>query len=472
MRWLLAFLSVVVVAGAACSGGSGPLPRVSTDCGGTPCVRVVPQLDSDGAPLNGATVMIAFDRPVKLSGSTEVAVVNAVMNLETRQPEVGLAGVRGIRVDPRSNGRQVQVDVDALLADGAAIAFGPGVLLAKDGGKPLPLTEAKLSTAWTPMAVAMARVVWDPTDRSLFSYEGTQKPRGATDERSVRAELEGRLRIRPGISDEQVNAVLARFDDGAAKAKVADHRLRAGLMLLTGTSAEYAIDFILADTNRRGVPFEPIKVESLSDIGAFAAVGYHPLGGKLRMYFDPVVVADTLENIAVVFSHETLHSSLGGGSGTEETLAMASDTRVYEELLLWDPALALNPTNLTREENQLLLAIRNSGRWGFPRAGLMPRPGVDDALRGTGKEPARSFKDLLFKPHFYGEIPKAGDTGSEVIEAYYKRISGKTSDQGHLRFDETTLKLYDLDMDTGFTDEQIFAIVDALKLKPTPIGAR
>src|SRR6266536_1432068 len=108
MRWLMLFLTMVAVAGAACSGSSAPLPRVSTDCSGNPCVRVVPQLDSEGAPLNGTTVMIAFDRPVKLSGSTEVAVVNAVMNLETRQPEVGLAGVRGIRVDPRSNGRQLQ----------------------------------------------------------------------------------------------------------------------------------------------------------------------------------------------------------------------------------------------------------------------------------------------------------------------------------------------------------------------------
>src|SRR5262249_21276524 len=204
--------------------------------------------------LNGATVMIAFDRPVKLSGSTEVAVVNAVMNLETRQPEVALAGVRGIRVDPRSNGRQLQVDVDALLADGAAIAFGPGVLLAQDGGKPLPLTEVKLSTPWTPMAVALARMAWVPTDVRLFAAHGST-PHGTNTEAAVRKELEARLRVRSQATEEWVGAVLARFDDANAKRRVPDNRVRAGLLMLMGTSAEDAAEFVLADTNRRGAPF-------------------------------------------------------------------------------------------------------------------------------------------------------------------------------------------------------------------------
>lgn len=81
---------------------------------------------------------------------------------------------------------------------------------------------------------------------------------------------------------------------------------------------------------------------------------------------------------------------------------------------------------------------------------------------------ARSFKDLLFKPDFYGDIPKAGDVGSEVLEAYYRAISGNPADQGHLKFDQSTLKLVDQALDNGFSDEQVLAIASALTLHAVP----
>src|SRR3712207_1539661 len=117
-----------------------------------------------------------------------------------------------------------------------------------------------------------------------------------------------------------------------------------------------------------------------------------------------------------------------------------------------------------------ILAMLNSGRFGFPRPGILPRPGVEDALRGAGKEPARSFQDLLAKPHVYGDYnPKAGDVGTEVIEAYYRRISGSNTDTGRLKYDRATLKLFDAAIENGLTDEQLFKVVDALKLKPVPL---
>ena len=483
MRGLLgahatAVLVLLSVYAAGCSlvRGDAALPRPATNCGDNapgmgaqPCVRVLPMLDPDGAPLNGTSLIILFDRPVKMGKSQEMAVVNAVLNLETRKPEVAIAAIRSMRVDPRSQ-RQLLLEVDALLADGAAIAFGRGVILSAEGKELAPF-ELKLKTPWTPFAVALAGVVWDPIDRDLFSFEGTRAPKGGTAEAQVRQELEQRLRIRPGIAEEQVAGVLATYDGDNAKKKVPDHRLRAGLLLLTGTSAEYAVEFILADSNRRGVPFEPVAVKDLP--GAFAAVYYHPLEGKLKLFVDREVAADSLEAIAVALAHEAVHSDLGGGSVTEELLAMASDTRVYQEFLLWDPTIALAPTDLIRSANQLTLAMRNSGRFGYPHAGVLPRTGVEDALRGTGKEPARSFKDLLFKPHFYGDYnPKAGGAGTEVLEAYYKRISGNAADQGRLKYDQHTLKLFDSALDHGFNDDQVLRIVDALKLKPVPIGTR
>jgi hypothetical protein len=149
---------------------------------------------------------------------------------------------------------------------------------------------------------------------------------------------------------------------------------------------------------------------------------------------------------------------------------MASDTRVYQEFLLTEPGLASTPTSMARFANLLTLAMLNSGRFGFPRPGILPRPGVDDAVRGVGKEPARSFQDLLAKPHVYGDYnPAAGDIGSEVIEAYYRRITGNGADQGKLKYDKTTLKLFDTSVEQGLTDEQLWRIVDALKLRPVKI---
>jgi hypothetical protein len=143
---------------------------------------------------------------------------------------------------------------------------------------------------------------------------------------------------------------------------------------------------------------------------------------------------------------------------------------VYEELLLFDPTIAQTPSELTKSANRLLLVMRNSGRFNYPMAGLLPRPGIDDAARGTTKEPVRSFKDLLFKPDFYGEIPKAsGDTGTEVLERYYQAISGAKGNQGQLKFDQHTLKLFDQSIDNGLTPEQILAISQALRLKPVPL---
>ena len=146
---------------------------------------------------------------------------------------------------------------------------------------------------------------------------------------------------------------------------------------------------------------------------------------------------------------------------------MASDTRVYQELLLFDPTIAQSPTAFTRQQNQLTLALRNSGRFGYPRGGILPRPGIDDALRGVVGSGARSFKDLLFHPDIYGHLGKACGTSTEVLEAYYRRIAGE--DRGRLAFDENTLKLFDEVMDSGLSDEQILAIADALKLKPVPL---
>jgi hypothetical protein len=294
-----------------------------------------------------------------------------------------------------------------------------------------------------------------------------QAPKGATAEPAVRQELEARLRARGLFTDEQVAGVLGQFDSEQAKKKIPDARVRAGLLMLWGTTGEYAIEFILADSNRRGVPFEPLKVEDLSAMGAGAAVFYHPLEGKLRLLVDREVAMSPLEMIAVVLAHEAIHSDLAGGSVTEEVLAMASDTRVYQEFLLTEPGLAYTPTSMTRAANQLLLAMFNSGRFGFPRPGILPRPGVEDALRGAGKEPARSFQDLLAKPHVYGDYnPRAGDVGSEVIEAYYRRLIGSSGDQGRLKYDKTTLKLFDAAVENGLTDEQLWRIVDALKLRP------
>jgi hypothetical protein len=454
----------------ACSARSEPV-QLATGCDGPDgsCARYLRTVDTDSAPLERGSIIVPFTQPVRVGDRTgDITFVTAAMNLESREQELRLVNVRSIRVDPQ-NPRQLSIEVDGLMADGAAIDLPDGLL--KDGkGKDIGPLTVKVKTGLTPFMVGLASVMWEPQNKALFQFEGLKTPKAPRDEKTVRAELEGRLRVRAGITDEQVGTILGKFDSDAAKQKIPDHRVRAGLMLLHGTSAEYAVDYIISGINRRGVPFEPIKIENLKPYGALAAVFYNPLIGKLYMSVDTDSAQDTLDNIAMLLAHEAIHSSLGGGSGTEETLAMASNTRVYEELILFDPSIINTPSGITRQANLLLLVMRNSGRFNFPMAGVLPRPGVDDAARGTTKEPVRSFKDFLFKPDFYGEIPKAsGETGTEVLENYYQKIAGVKGNQGQLKFDQYTLKLFDSSIDNGLAPQQLLAIADALQLKPVPV---
>ncbi len=471
MRPVNVVLVVIVVALAAGCGRAAPPIGLATGCDGAgrPCVRYLPGIDSDGAPLDRSSLLLTLTAPASLGPKpANLAAVTAAIDLETGAPALKLVPVRALRADPQDR-RQVYIDLAGMLAGGAAIDL-PEAVIRSESGKPQPGFTVKVESPVTPLAVSLAGVMWTPSDTSLFRFEGTVKPGGSRDEAKVRVELEGRLRIRPGSSDAAVTAVLARYDAGDVKLKVPEHRVRAGLLLLTGTSGEPAIDFILASTNRRNVPFQPLEVKDLSSQGAFAAVFYQPFTGKLQMVIDDKMAAETLDNIAVVLAHEALHSGLGSGSATEETLAMAVNTRVYEELILFDPAIVLTPSTFTRQSNALVLALRNSGRFGFPAAGILPRPGVDDAVHGALDETARSFRDLLFKPDFYGDIPKSGATGSEILESYYGRIAGTAATQGKLRLDQDTLRLFDAVMDRGLTPEQVLKLHAALRLRPTAVA--
>lgn len=459
---------------AACSSAKPVEVHLSTGCDGPDgsCAKYIQGLDTEGAPVDRSSIIVPFTSSVRIGDSAKgLNAVTTAYNFETRQEEFRLIPVRAVHADGAS-AKQITIDIDGLLADGAAVDLPGGAILSSDGKTHAGPFTVKVRTRHSALGVGLAAVRWEPTDRSIFHLEGVQPGRGDTSESGVRAELEARLRIRPGISDEQVATILARYDGDALKRKAPDHRVRAGIALLAGTSGEPAINFIESDTNRRNVPFEPIRIAPLEQYGMFAAVYSNTLAGRMRMVIDTNLARDPLEAIAVAITHETLHSTLGGGSATEETLAMASDIRVYEEFLIWDPAVASYPSGILRVANELLLAMRNSGQFGFPSAGIMPRPGIDDAVAGSGLPPARSFRDVLFAPDFYGDIAKAGDLGSEVVEAYYQRISGTTSNPGKLRFDAVTLKMFDVSLDHGFTTEQIMAIVDALKLRPVPLADR
>lgn len=394
-----------------------------------------------------------------------MTVTGSALNVETGEHEQRIMVARDLRRDAK-NRRQVLFDLDGLPADGATVVLPDGIIRDARGKSAGPLT-VQLRTPFSPLAATLAGIAWEPTDHSLFSHDGIIRPAGTKDREQVRRELEARLRIRPGMTDGQIAAVLARFNEDGLVRKAPDHRVHAGLLLLTGTSAEFAIEYIVSDSNRRRAPFAPIEVHPIAELGVFAGVVYDPVRRLVHMVVDTAMAADSLEMIAVMLTHETLHSSLGEGSASEEALAMAVQTRVYQEFLLGDPSLAEAPTAATRQQVLLTLALRNSGRFSYPRAGILPRPGIEDALRAMAETPITSFKDFVFHPRFYGDLRKAGDTGTEVLEAYFQRIAGEQRQS--LLFDAQTLKLFDAAMDNGFSDDQILAIIRALKLRPVPV---
>lgn len=439
-RWLVALAAFLAVLLCGCFGTDAPL-RLLTNCAGESCVFYRAVTDpADGAPLPAGTLHAAFSGEIHVPDTrAPITARTESFDPRTGTPETRPLRISGLRVDAR-NRRQLLIDIEGLAADGAEIDLPDGAVVDRKGRSIGALTLT-VRNGVSPFSVSLADVRWEPADPVLFSDEGLVAPKPATKDADVRRELETRPRLRPSITDKEVARVLALYDDEALRRKASDHRVRAGLLMLTGTTAEFAIQFIMADSNRRNAPFAPIAVDrTASMLGAFAYVYYDLGDGRLHMVLDPDMAAESLENIAIVLAHETLHSSLGEGSATQETLAMALDTRVYEESLLWDSALARAPTPFTRQQNVLVLAMRNSGRFGFPRAGLLPRPHMDDALKGSGDPPVRSFKDLLFKPDVYGDLRRDGDVGSEVLETYYRRLSGDNDVRTRITFDEATLR--------------------------------
>ncbi len=464
-------IGLVVLLMTACSSSSPPV-RLATECRprpaepGCPVFRQAFTAD-DAAPLPRGSVIVSFTQPVRVPDArAAVRIETPAVDLESGEAVTRSVPVRGIKGNGDSP-RHVTVEVDGLLADGATIELPDGTIR-DERGKPAGAWTVTLHTGISPLALSLAGVRWEPAEERLYSPDGTVAPKGSHDDGAVRAELEQHLRLRPGITDAQVQDVLARYDGDAARRKLPDPRLRAGLLLLTDTSAEAAVNYLLSDTNRVGVPFAPVEVRPIADLGVFAAVFYDLAARRLRMVVDTGMASDSLENIAVMLSHETLHSSLGAPSAAQETLAMAMETRIYEEFLLWDPDLVLAPTDFTRQQNILTLMLRNSGRFGFPKAGILPR--ADQSLpTGPGSHlPATSFKDLLFRPDFYGDLRPSGDVGSEVVEAYYQRLAGER--RTRLAFDDVTLKLFDEVLDNGFSDEQIMAILRALRLRPVSLA--
>jgi hypothetical protein len=467
---LPALLILLTALAAACLHGGQGGAAPSTGCDGPhgTCARYVQGVDTEGAPVDRATVVIPFTAPVRVNPTAATpTAATPVFDFATRRVTVRSVPAT-VRADPQ-RADQVIVAVDGLLADGAEIQFPAGLL--HDGqGHPLGALSITLHTPYSPLDVALAGVVWQPTDRSLFQTEGLPPVAApATAEEDVRQELVERLRVRAGLRDEEIGRVLARYDDPDARQRVPNHRVRAGLLLLTGTSGQDAVDVLLAPTTRDGLAIQPVRVAPLSRTrGLFAYVQSRPLSGTLVIVVDSAVADGPLEGIAVVLAHEAVHVGFGEGSAAEETLAMALNTRVYEELLLWDPSLAYWPSPLIRQQNRLVLALRNSGRFDYPRAGLLPRPGVTDALASLDPEPARSFRDLLLAPHYYGDIPRTGALGSQMLERFYQRLSGTRPARGSVSLDEATLRRFDAVLDHGFTAAQILALVDALKLTPVP----
>jgi hypothetical protein len=463
-RMLIALAAAFALVG--CSSKTESV-RLASGCDGPDgsCARYLRTADSDGAPLERATVVVPFTGAVRVAEKASgLSFVTASFNLESRANDLRLVPLKAIRTDAQ-NPQQLVMEVEGLLADGAAIDLPDGLVQDSKGRKLGQLT-VKVKTGLSPFSIGLAASQIVPGDMTLFDEEHTQKPTGPRDEAKVREELDATLHRRVGLSQETINGALAKFDGDPAKKKIPEARLRAALLALTGTTAEGAIDAVLADTNRRGYPFLSVTARDLGR-GALAAVFFEPLSGQMRMFFDTAFVQEPLEVLAPTFAHESVHGSGGSGSASEETIAMAFTARIYEELLIANPEVALQPTSGIRFMNRLVLAMRNSGHFSFPRAGLLARPGVENALQGVF-QPARSFKDMLFKPDYYGELPKATGTGTEVTESYVDKLLGKGGASGRVKFGQDTLKLLDAIIDNGLTDEQVLVIMDALRLKPAP----
>ena len=240
-----------------------------------------------------------------------------------------------------------------------------------------PITgEVTLSTPFTPAQSTLSLRPFAPTNINYFTpgvyTESTPMTPATSDtltETTARAALETFLAKRITNPD-TLQEALNKYDDANLIAKMPNPTLRAGLISLTGTLAQSAIDAIT-----RG-PFGPLA------FGPITSGDYADVNSNRSVTVDERYATEAFPLFAPIFTRMALQLDLQTGRN-EEITASSFLALVTMQQTLTDSTLAQSGTELSRRLNTQMLARLNSGQANFPNIGIYQTPNGQTFPNGT-----------------------------------------------------------------------------------------
>jgi hypothetical protein len=401
----LALFAIVASTLLAGCGGGNSTPATVPDLTSAKAIRDM----VNDAPGLTSTVQVKFDR--SFDPTKTLLPLASLFEIEAPDPFSGKSSTRRIlaqsaEIDKTSD-RTVLLHIKELVPSGSTLKVAKKGFVKDADGDLTVNVDGDLS----PLDVLLASKALALSDPSVVD-DSVELPATDADRdpAAVRKTLEQALNDR-GASDATRQKALDRYDSIPADVVPAP-KARAALAFLTGTFAEAAIDNDLTTNNCTGKVASTIAFHTPEASQLLAQVTFTSDGRRV-ISLSPSIEGERIEHIAPILAHESIHCDAASGK-FEEVAATAMDTFLYLVFAIANPDIVHDGTRLTKEQNIDAIAMINSGRLQPESVGILPSPGVTQAIPDTNSQ-AASFADLVAAA--YQGLPN--DTPDEPLAVSY-----------------------------------------------------
>ena len=364
----------------------------------------IEQINAEAGPQGIARMTLPFSAPIRLvqardHNRTGLSLQTPAIDLATGESMFHTLAILDTQADS-----SLRIETDGLIANGSLLSVDLWAL-GLTGIYQSPLGDLSLSSPTTPAEATLARRPFAPTDVNLFT-PGAYPQAGAMipasgdtlSETAARAALTDFL-SRRGIPDLQ-NALNA-FDNPILIQKMPDPTLRAGLVSLSGTLGEPAIDALT-----RG-PLGPIA------FGPVSTGDYVQASENGAVAIDQRYRAEAFPLFGPVFTRLSIQTDAQTGRA-EEIATSALLALIAMQQALVDETLAQSGTELSRRLNTQMLARLNSGRAAFPNIGIEQIPNGEAF---PGGQPVASYAAV------FAALPDIATPASALLRTYLARLA-------------------------------------------------
>lgn len=342
----------------------------------------VRQIAEDGVLTNQSGVKIPFDNDIQLADAEEIRVRGYAINPLTGDQKKMVINVTNVRV--QEDNRTLAITTDRMIPKGARFYIDEGALIDGQGEDVrAQIVQSPDGLSKTQFSFASRAFKWTNPDLFLPSIfpqaDAPTTASGTLDEATVEPQLEAFLqkKVDAGtITQAEMDAAMARFNDPIDSQRIPDPNLRAALLSLVGTFAQQAIAVFLDGANLSGEPYTIVAFAETSPDAVIADTQVTD-NGRLRTRVKPQFAGEPFQVLSGVLAHEAMHQDATPGL-QEEIIGNVFETLIWAEQFQIDATPAFSGTALVADQNTELLALLNSGRGAFPNVGTLTAPLVND----------------------------------------------------------------------------------------------